>query len=32
MTLGKFMLRRMKSTVEKLMPRKVETQVNCPLR
>ena len=31
MTLGKFMLRRMKSTVEKLMPLKIETQIACPL-
>ncbi|GMH63265.1 hypothetical protein TL16_g03666, partial [Triparma laevis f. inornata] len=31
LTLGKFMLRRMKSTVEKLMPLKIETQIACPL-
>jgi SWI/SNF-related matrix-associated actin-dependent regulator of chromatin subfamily A member 5 len=29
--LQKFMLRRLKAEVEKLMPKKVETQVQCPL-
>ena len=29
--LNKFMLRRLKDEVEKLMPKKLETQINCPL-